>query len=114
MELVIKETLEQSGIQVVISSLSGETISVDSVIIKPDLTLDNVGITDYDGFIFPCMAPPREKICNLNPKVVSFVKEAATKDKPMAAQTLSVADFAQAGLLLDRRYAFTLEPDIEE
>ena len=112
--LVIKDILEQSDFKVVITSLSGETISVDSVVVEPDLTLSNVRIDDYSGFIFPCMAPPWEKIHNLDPEVVSFVREISKDGKPMAAQTLSVAAFASAGVLVDRRYAFTIDPDVNE
>jgi hypothetical protein len=32
----------------------------------------------------------------------------------MAAQTLSVADFAKAGVLVDKEYAFTIDPDVNE
>ncbi len=32
----------------------------------------------------------------------------------MAAQTLSVADFAKAGVLIDKKYAFTIDPDVNE
>ena len=112
--IVMKEILEQSNFEVVITTLSGEPISVDSVVIEPDLKLGEVSIADYSGFIFPCMAPPWEKINNLNPEVVAFVKKISTEGKPLAAQTLSVADFAKAGVLVDKKYAFTLEPDVNE
>ena len=112
--LVMKEILEQSDFEVVITNLSGETISVDTIIIEPDLKLDIVSIDDYSGYIFPCMAPPWEKIYNLDPEVVSFVKGISKTGKPMAAQTLSVADFAQAGVLIDKEYAFTIDPDVND
>ena len=112
--LVMKEILEQSDFEVVITNLSGETISVDSLVIEPDLKLGNVNISDYSGFIFPCMAPPWEKIHNLDPGVVTFIEEILTVGKPMAAQTLSVADFAKAGALVDKKYAFTIDPDVNE
>ena len=112
--LVMQEILEQSSFKVVISSLSGDIISVDSVAIEPDLKLDNVSISEYSGFIFPCMAPPWEKMNNLDPEVAAFVKEISKTGKPMAAQTLSVADFAKAGILMDKEYAFTIDPDVNE
>ena len=110
--VVMKEILEQSSFEVVITTLSGETISINSVVIEPDLKLVDVSIADYSGFIFPCMAPPWEKINNLDPQVVTFIKKISTEGKPMAAQTLSVADFAKAGILVDKKYAFTIEPDV--
>ena len=110
--VVMKEILEQSSFEVEIATLSGETISVDSVVIEPDLILSDISIADYSGFIFPCMAPPWEKINNLDPEVVTFIKKISTKGKPMAAQTLSVADFAKAGVLVGKKYAFTIDPDV--
>ncbi|MEE9449175.1 MAG: DJ-1/PfpI family protein [Ignavibacteriaceae bacterium] len=112
--VVMKEILEQSNFEVVIATLSGETISVDSIVIEPDLKLSDVNIADYSGFIFPCMAPPWEKINNLDPEVVAFVKKISTEGKPLAAQTLSIADFAKAGVLVNKKYAFTIEPDVNE
>jgi putative intracellular protease/amidase len=112
--IVMKEILEQSSFEVVITTLSGETISVDSIVIEPELKLGDVNIADYSGFIFPCMAPPWDKIYNLNEEVVAFVKNISIEGKPMAAQTLSVADFAKAGVLVDKKYAFTIDPDLNE
>ena len=112
--VVMKELLEQSNFEVVITTLSGKTISVDSIVIEPELILGDVSIADYSGFIFPCMAPPWEKINNLDPEVVAFIKKISTEGKPLAAQTLSVADFAKAGVLVDKKYAFTIEPDVNE
>ena len=112
--LVMKDILEQSNFEVTITTLSGEPISVDSVLIEPDLKLDDVNIADYSGFLFPCLAPPWEKINNLDPEVVAFIKKISTKGKPMAAQTLSVADFAKAGVLVGKKYAFTIDPDVNE
>ena len=112
--IVMNEMLEQSNFEVVITTLSGETVSVDSVLIEPDLKLGDVNIADYSGFIFPCMAPPWDKIYDLNEEVVEFVKKLSKEGKPMAAQTLSVADFAKAGVLIDKKYAFTSDPDLNE
>ncbi len=112
--IVMNEMLEQSNFEVVITTLSGETVSVDSVVIEPDLKLGDVNIADYSGFIFPCMAPPWDKIYDLNEEVIEFVKKVSKEGKPMAAQTLSVADFAKAGVLVDKEYAFTIDPDLNE
>ncbi|MCK5464098.1 MAG: DJ-1/PfpI family protein [Bacteroidales bacterium] len=110
----MKEIMEETGFQVVIASLSGETIAVDSLRLKPDLRLEEVIIDDYDGFIFPCMAPQWDKIYLPNDEVVGFIESVVERDKPMAAQTLSVADFAKAGILVGREYAFTIDPDTSE
>jgi putative intracellular protease/amidase len=112
--IVMKELLEQSNFTVVMATLSGEIISVDSVTIEPDLKLNEVNTAEYSGFIFPCMAPPWDKIYDPNKEVVEFVKKISIEGKPMAAQTLSVADFAKAGILIDKKYAFTIDPDLNE
>jgi putative intracellular protease/amidase len=112
--IVMREMLERSGFKVEISSLSGEPYSVDSIVVKPQLKLSEVIIEEYSGYIFPCMAPPWEKIFDPNSEVVAFIKKASMEGKPMASQTLSVADFAKAGILVDKKYAFTLEPDVKE
>ncbi len=112
--VVMKEILEQSGFEVVIATLSAKPVSVDSLVIEPDLKLSDVNPDDYSGYIFPCMAPPWEKIYDPNKEVVNFIKIISIQGKPMAAQTLSVADFAKAGILVDKKYAFTIDPDLEK
>jgi len=112
--LVMKEILEKSDLEVVIATLTAEHISIDIITVKPDLKLNEVDIADYSGFLFPCMAPPWDKIYEPNSEVAAFIKEAAKEGKPMASQTLSVADFAKAGILVGKKYAFTLEPDLDE
>ena len=112
--IVMKDILEQSNFEVVVATLSGDPVSVDTVTVSSDLKLSEVIITDYSGFIFPCMAPPWDKIYDPNLEVVAFIKEISMEEKPMASQTLSVADFAKAGLLVDKKYTFTMEPDVDE
>ncbi len=111
--MLMKEMLEQASLEVVITTISSEPFSAGSVRIDPAVKLNDVNITDYSGFIFPCMAPPVESISNLNPDVVSFVKRISTEGKPLAAQTFSVVLLADAGILVDKKYAFTFEPDLE-
>jgi hypothetical protein len=112
--MLMKEIVEKSGFNIVIATLSGETIIVDSLKVKPDLKLEEVRIDEYDGFLFPCMAPPWDKIYLPNTEVVGFIAKVKESEKPMAAQTLSVADFAKTGILAGRKYAFTLDPDTSE
>ena len=108
------DLLETSGLDVEVATLSGERISVDSLFIDPDCKLNEVILTEYEGYIFPCMAPPWDKIYEPNTEVVAFLKEAYKQGKPMASQTLSVADFAKAGILAGKKYAFTIDPDPDE
>jgi putative intracellular protease/amidase len=112
--LAMKDLLEKSNLEVDIATLTGERISVDTVVVIPDFKLVNVNVSEYEGYMFPCMAPPWDKIYEPNNEVVSFIKEAYQEGKPMASQTLSVADFAKAGILVNRKYAFTIDPDLDE
>jgi len=112
--LAMKDLLEKSNLDVDIATLTGERISVDTVVVIPDFKLDNVNVSEYEGYMFPCMAPPWDKIYEPNNEVISFIKEAYQEGKPMASQTLSVADFAKAGILVNRKYAFTIDPDLDE
>ena len=111
--MLMKEMLEQVNLEVVITTISCEPIAAGSVRIDPDLRFGDVNIADYSGFIFPCMAPPVESISNLNPDVVSFIKRISGEGKPLAAQTFSVVLLADAGLLVNKKFAFTFEPDLE-
>ena len=106
--------LKKSGFEVTVITLSGEAIITDTVRIITDLKLSQVNIADYSGFIFPCMAPPWDKIYEPNTEVVEFIRKVSQTGKPMAAQTLSVTDFAKAGVLKGRKYAFTIDPNPEE
>lgn len=112
--LVMKNLMEESNLEVDIATIAGEQISVDSIFLMPGLKLIDVNVEDYDGFIFPCMAPPWDKIYEPNSLVVSFIKAAFKEGKPMASQTLSVADFAKANILTGKNYAFTIDPDLDE
>jgi len=112
--LAMKDLLEKSNLEVDIATLTGERIAVDTVVVIPDLKLVNVNVSEYEGYMFPCMAPPWDKIYEPNNEVISFIKEAYQEGKPMASQTLSVADFAKAGILVNRKYAFTIDPDLDE
>ncbi len=111
--LVMKTMLEHANLEVVITTISGDLISAGSTQINPDVKLNDVDITEYSGFVFPCMAPPMERLNNQIPEVVSFVKSITTEDKPLAAQTISIDLIAEAGLLENKKYAFTFEPDLE-
>jgi putative intracellular protease/amidase len=115
--LAMKDLLEKSNLEVDIATLTGERISVDTVVVIPDFKLVNVNASEYEGYMFPCIpciAPPWDKIYEPNKEVVSFIKEAYQEARPMASQTLSVADFAKAGILVNRKYAFTIDPDLDE
>lgn len=99
----MKELIEKSGYNVIIATISGETIKAGSVTIKPNTKLSLVNVNDYVGFIFPCMATGD----SINPQAVEFVKKITEKGKPMAAQLGSVLILAKAGALKGKKFAFT-------
>ncbi len=103
---VMKDILEQSGFEVTIATVSGEPIVVGSTKLKPDLKLVDVSVTDYVGFILPCMAASDTSWALLPQEAVTMVKNAAAEGKPVAAQLGSVLILARAGVLIDKKYAF--------
>ena len=105
---VMKETLEQSGFDVVVATVSGVQISSDSTKIVPELKLSDVIVTEYAGFIIPCMADSGE----VAPESANLVQEFVKTGKPVAAQFGGVHILAEAGVLVGKKYAFYMEPDL--
>lgn len=54
---VMKEMLENAGIEVVVATTSGEPMKAGSLVLEADLKIVDAKASDYDGFILPCMAP---------------------------------------------------------
>ena len=106
---VMKETLEAADFKVDIATLTGETISADSVKLKPDLKLSDVSVLDYDGFILPCMATDVDGVYPIPDEVIMLVK--GVTNKPIAAQLGSIQILAKAGLLKDKKYASAIAFD---
>lgn len=107
---VMKNTLKQSGFDVVVATVSGEQISSDSTTMIPDLKLSEAIITDYAGFIIPCMADSGE----VAPESITVAREFAEAGKPVAAQFGGVFVLAKAGVLEGKKYANYREPDLSE
>jgi len=103
---VMKDILEKSGFDVSIATVSGEPILAGSTRLKPDLKLVDVSVTDYVGFILPCMAASDTSGALFSQEAVTMVKNAAAEGKPVAAQLGSVLILARAGVLIDKKYAF--------
>jgi len=99
---VMQNMLRGAGFQVLIASPSGTPLSAGGITITPDLTLAEVQVADYDGFILPCMAAEEAFL----PGLGSMLMEALATGKPVAAQAGSVVTLAKAGILRGRRFAF--------
>ena len=71
---VMKQMLEESGLTVVVATVSGQPLITESEHITPDLKLIDVKIADYSGFILPCMHAGASSE-NANPQAVRMVNE---------------------------------------
>ncbi|MGD0343238.1 MAG: DJ-1/PfpI family protein, partial [Bacteroidales bacterium] len=103
----MSKILKESGFDVTIATISGAVLKTDSITLTPDLKLGEVNIDDYAGFILPCMI-----IDSVTPEALNFIKRAADKDKPIAAQLGSVLILAKAGLLNGKKFAFADAKDM--
>jgi putative intracellular protease/amidase len=99
----MREILKQSGFEVIIATISGETLKADSISVTPDIKLSIVNVNDYSGFILPCMAPADTIV---TPEEKSFVRKVVNEGKPIAAQTAAVLILAKAGVLNGKKYSF--------
>jgi len=109
----MKQMLEESGLTVVVATVSGQPLITESVHITPDLKLIDVKIADYSGYILPCMHAGASSE-NVNPQAVKMVKEVILADKPIAVQHAAIIILAKAGVLQGINYTFHAEVDIIE
>ncbi len=108
---VMKEMLEQSGIEVAVATVSGRPVSAGSASITANLQLSDVNVADYEGFILPCMAAAESPPAH---ETIAMVKKALAEGKPVAAQFNAVRTLAKAGVLAGKKYAFRSEVDVTE
>jgi len=107
---VMTDLLQKAGFKVVVATVSGEPIEGVVYKLKPDLKLSDVKIDDYAGVMLPCMATGLFPGPPIPPIVVSIVRQAVAKGKPMAAPGGSPYILAEAGALKGKRYAFIEDP----
>jgi len=104
---IMQDTLRRSGYKVVVATLDGSSFSAGSTTVKADIKLADAKVTDYVGFILPCLAvasypaPPE-----VSPEAIALVRAAVAAGKPVAAQTGSLWTLAEAGLLKGKKYAY--------
>jgi putative intracellular protease/amidase len=100
---VMKKTLTDAGFTVVVATVDGQPVG-QTISVKPDLKLSDVHVTDYKGFIVPCMNAgviPDES--------VRIVKEALAQGKPIAAQNGAVRVLGMADGLKGRNFTISAE-----
>jgi len=104
---VMKDILEGSGFETDIATVTGDSITESLSGITPNLKVSDVVVSDYQGFILPCMAAGT----NVPPEGVTLVEDAVMEGKPVAAQLFAVRILARAGVLEGKRYACYVEMD---
>jgi putative intracellular protease/amidase len=101
---VMRSMLEEAGILAVVATQSEDSYQGYESLLKSDILLHDVNVSDYDGFLLPCMAAgTRAPIIE---DAVAMVIEAAAQNKPIAAQDGTVPILAEAGLLDGKRYGY--------
>jgi putative intracellular protease/amidase len=104
---VMKSMLEDAGFKVMVASPDGLPIKGSTVILTPDLKLSDGKVDDYAGVIFACFGGFPSSV---SPIAVSIAKQAVTQGKPVAASHSSVIILAEAGVLVGRRYGYSVDP----
>ena len=107
--MVMKNALERSGFKVVVATLDGSGFSAGSTTVKADIKLADAKVSDYAGFILPCMMVASYPMPEISDEAIKLVREFAAADKPVAAQTGSLWTLAKAGVLKGKKYAYAFE-----
>ena len=102
---VMIEMLQKAGFKVVVASVSGQPLEGVIHKLNFDLKLAEVNIDDYVGVALPCMAVGQFPGPPISSAIVSIVKQAVAKGKPVAAPFGAVYILAEAGVLKGKRYA---------
>ena len=100
---VMKSLLEEAGLRTVVATVSDESYYHLRAALDPDLSLKEVKVKKYAGFLMPCMAAGAPGF--IEAEAVEMVKQAVAQGKPVAAQHGSVFTLARSGLLNGKRYA---------
>jgi putative intracellular protease/amidase len=108
---VMRSMLEKAGFKVITATNDGMPIKGSTATLTPDLKLADVKIGDYVGIIIPCFgaggALPNTSV---SPIAASIVKQAIIQGKPVAAQDASVIILAEAGVLVGKRFGYSVDP----
>ena len=109
---VMRQMLRDAGYDVDIATASGEPMVGDTFSLTPTVRLEDVDLSDYLGGVLPCMAPARGY--GVPEDLEDLARQAVELDMPIAASRGSVETLAQAGALVDRKYAFASAVDVAE
>jgi len=93
-----KEELESSGISVTIASTTTDTATgMLGGTAKPDMTINDVNVDDYDAIVF--VGGTGSSIYFNNPKAHEIARSAIEKGKLVGAICIAPSTLANAGLL---------------
>jgi protease I len=107
---VMKHTLEESGYSIIVATLDGSSVTAGSTTVKADIKLADAKVTEYAGFILPCLSVPSYPAPpEVSPEAITLVKNAVSAGKPVAAQTGSLWTLAEADVLKGKKYAYAME-----
>ena len=101
--IVMKSMLEEAGFKIVIASASVPTFVHGDITLESNLRLADVKVSDYVGFLFPCMCLGTWTV---KPEEVAIAKQAVATGKPVAAQRKGVVILSNAGVLEGKRHAY--------
>jgi len=97
-----KEELEVSGNSVVIASTKTDTATgMLGGTIKPDITIDEINVDDYDVVVF--VGGPGSSIYFNNQKAHEIARDANEKKKLIGAICIAPSTLANAGLLKGKK-----------
>ena len=103
--------LQEEGVATVVIGLNTEPVKgKKGYTIKPDLTIDQAEVADYDMLVVPGGKSP-EKL-RLNQKILSFVRQFDREGKPIAAICHAGQVLASAGIVKGR--TLTCVPGIRD
>lgn len=109
---VMRRMLEDAGYTVDIATPADAPMVAGSATLEPTIMLKDVDLSSYAGVVLPCMAPARG--FGVPEAVTELTRKAVALGLPIAASRGSVETLAEAGGLVDRRYAFASKVDLAE
>jgi len=103
--------LENAKFKVVAATTDGLPIKGSTLTLTPDLKLSDVKVDDYVGVIIPCFgAGGALPFTQVSPIAVSITKQAVIQGKPVAVSDASIIILAEAGVLVGKRYGYSIDP----
>lgn len=107
---VMQDLIRNVGYDIDVATVTDEPLT-GKVSLEPDLALNEINLSDYDGLILPCMAAEPQKA--MPEKIVHFIRRAEEAGLPVGAMRGSVRELARAGALDGHRYSYATQVDLD-